>query len=148
MGEPSFLELSRRPGRCYRFLWLRTWHSPISARICRVDELGIVELRLLDGFARPGVPHRLRASRRVVIDAAEWELLEARVQAAGFWEAPRPNPLLAPEPEEGSRWVFEGVQDGRVQVVDLYTPEEAEWVDLGLYMMALGGVRVPEREVY
>lgn len=148
MGEPSFLELARRPGRCYRFLWLRTWHPPMSARACRVGEQGVVELRVLDGLSRPGVDHRLRAARRVVIDAAAWELLEARVRGAGFWEHPGPNPIAAPDPEEGSRWVFEGIDDGRAQVVDLYTPEEAEWVDLGLYLLGLAGVPVPEREVY
>lgn len=148
MGEPSFLELARRPGRCYRFLWLRTWHSPMSVRVCQVGERGVVDLRVLDGLARPGQPHRLRASRRVVIDAAAWELVEARVRAAGFWEAPGPSAIGAPDPEEGSRWVFEGVADGQGKAVDLYTPEEAAWVDLGLYMMALAGVRVPEREVY
>lgn len=144
--EPSLLELARRPGQAYRFLWLRHWHPPLSVRISRVGDLAVADLRVLE---RPGSagPSRLRARRRVVLDARAWAGLLDRVQAVGFWTAPTRDPHDQPGPE-GARWVFEGLDEGRLHVVDRFTPDDPDVVALGLYMVGLAGLQVPPREVY
>ena len=147
MGEPSFIELARRPGRSFRFLWLRHWHGAVSVRVSQVGDLAVADLRVLRRPPSEGGGGGLAASRRVVIDAAGWEALLDRVQAAGFWTAPTQDPHDQPGPE-GSRWVFEGIDDGRLQVVDRFSPDDPALVGLGLYMVALAGLDVPHREVY
>lgn len=147
MDEPSFRALAVRPGRCYRFLWLRTWHPPMAARVCEVAGSAVGELRVLDGRSRPGAVHRLVELRRTSLSPAAWNLLQARVRAAGLWEGVAPDPR-DPGLAEGSRWVFEGLDDGRRRVVDLYSPDDRAWQDLGLSMMRLCGAEIPDREVY
>ncbi|MCK6504900.1 hypothetical protein L6R53_16135 [Myxococcota bacterium] len=144
--EPSFLELARRPGQTYRFLWLRHWHAPLSVRVSRVGDQAVADLRVLERPSAAG-PSRLRARRRVVLDAQDWTGLLDHLQAAGFWTAPTrdPHDQLGPE---GARWVIEGLDEGRVHVVDRFSPDDPAVVALGLYMVGLAGLTVPPREVY
>lgn len=145
--EPSFLELARRPGQSYRFLWLRHWHPPLSVRVSRVGDLAVAELRVLDRTIDPSHPAGLRLRRRVVVPAAAWTGLLDHLQAAGFWTAPTPDPQDQPGPE-GARWVFEGIDEGRLHVVDRFSPEDPALVALGLYMVGLAELHIPQREVY
>lgn len=147
MGEPSFLELSRRAGEGYRFLWLRTWHPALSVRVHPVGQLAVAEAHLLDGRGRPEALGRLVAVTRRTVPAAEWQALRDQLDAAGFWALPTEDPL-EPGGVEGARWVFEGYAAGRVQVVDRFSPDDPELVALGLAMLRLAGVDPDPREVY
>ena len=147
LGEPSFQELARRPGQAYRFLWLRHWHGAVSVRISRVGDLAVADARTLSGRARfEDQGGRLVEARRVTLAGADWLRLEAQLAAAGFWAAPAADPVDGGA--EGARWVFEGVDDGRVHLVDRFSPDDPALVELGLAFLALAGLQVPEREVY
>ena len=147
LAEPSFLELARRPGQAYRFLWLRHWHGPVSVRISRVGDLAVAEARTLHGRARVDETGDLRAVRRVVLTGDQWQGLQARVDAAGFWQAPSQDPH-EDGTVEGARWVFEGIDDGRQHTMDRWSPDDPALVELGLHMLGLAGIEIPPREVY
>ncbi|NOY26363.1 MAG: hypothetical protein GXP62_10870 [Oligoflexia bacterium] len=147
MGEPSFIELARRPGQAVRFLWLRHWHAPIAVRVSRVGDQAVAELRVLTGLARPETTGRLRASRRVVLDAQAWAGVQTRLDAVDFWQAPTWDPTTDGG-QEGARWLFEAIDDGRLHIVDRWSPDDPALIDLGLYLLSLAQVEIPQREVY
>jgi hypothetical protein len=79
----------------YELLWVGSFHAPVFARVYRAGEAmvgvgvrGLVEKR---GFASAvawleavfkGEPQRVRRE----LSAQEWGAMEARAEAAGFWE--------------------------------------------------------------
>jgi len=151
LGEPSFMLLARQPGEGYRFLWLRTWHPAMVVRVHRVGQLAVAEVRRLDGRSPPAALGRLVATRRRTVSAAELAHLEQTLEAARFWSQPSHDPLdgtVFPSVEEGSRWVFEGYDDGRLQVVDRFSPDDPALVALGLELLSLAGVHPDPRTVY
>ncbi len=152
LDEPSFLELSRRPGEGYRFLWLRTWHPAVVVRLHVVGDLAVAEARRLDGRSRPQELGRLAAANRRTVSAADLAALQDALDQVGFWSLPTMDPR---DPatgdataEEGSRWVFEGMHDGQLQVVDRFSPDDPDLVSLGMLMLELAGVHPDPREVY
>lgn len=147
LGEPSFLELSRRPGQGYRFLWLRTWHPAVVVRIHPVGRLAVAEARRLDGRSRPEDLGQLVAGVRRTVSSDEWAALQDQLDAVGFWELPTRDPLDVAD-SEGARWVFEGFNQGQLQVVDRFSPDDPALVELGLELLGLAGIEIDPREVY
>lgn len=147
LGEPSFRELARRPGRAWRFLWLRTWHPALVVRLHPVGHLAVAEVRRLDGRGRPeALGYNVQVQRRTV-SAQEWGRFQAEIDRLDFWEMPGADPS-DPVDLDGARWVFEGLQDGRTHVVDRFSPDQPELVELGLFMLHLAGVEIDPQEVY
>lgn len=118
-------------------------------RVHPVGDLAVAEVRRLDGRGGPDALGRLARGGRRTVPREEWAAFQRDLQAAGFWTQPtQDGSAWDRDAAEGARWVFEGFRDGRLQVVDRYSPDDPALVALGLRMLRMAGVEVDEREVY
>jgi hypothetical protein len=74
-------------------------------------------------------------------------LLLARLLQCHYWELPTRR---SPGGTDGAEWILEGVSDGRYQVVDRWSPGEADPIyALAMTLMVdLAGMRLDPKEVY
>src|SRR5271157_4689551 len=89
MAEPSLWELSKsQTAQSYRFLWLRTFHHPVSARL-QVANDGSAELvvKVLSG-AGGYKPGHLIQNRTVKVAKEGVDYFLELLNKADFWSAP------------------------------------------------------------
>jgi hypothetical protein len=115
MEEPSLSCGALESTETYRFLWLRSFRSPIAVRVFRRgDDYGL-DAVILDG-ARGYEPGHV--SRRVTKELSrdQWRTVIARLEGVQLWQmATRSNVLPG---TDGARWIVEARRDGRYHVVD------------------------------
>jgi len=146
VGEPS-LSCGQAPGtEVYRFLWLRTFHHPISIRVTRSDnKTALVAAELTGaGGSDPG-----SVARRVdkILAIAEWKGLEAALSGTAFWKMS----TRQPDKEvglDGAQWIVEGRRVAEYHVVHRWTPRTGSYREAGLHFLELSGLRIPQQELY
>ena len=158
MDEPS---LAERAGKekglvAYRFLWLRTFHRPISIRL-EVPESGDPSLVVKELDGQGGYdPGKLKLKKKLAVQKADVERALAAVQKAKFWEMPTDEPpkrwkdksgqVLEERHADGAQWVIEGVRGGKYHVVDRWCPSSGAFYDLCMMLINLSGLN--ETDVY
>src|SRR5580698_10116337 len=151
LHEKSLWEASRTQKMpSYRFLWLRSFHHPVSVRVdVQPDGSAVVTTKVTGGQGgyEPGklIVNRTRKLNR---EQTRWFLNQ--VDEVKFWSLPSnppkdPNTILL----DGSRWVFEGTKDAQYHVVDRWSPEKGEIQSLGITMLIdLAVLKLLYRDVY
>jgi hypothetical protein len=146
-NEPSLFERSQSSSQSYRFLWLRSFHKPVSVRLdVGSDGTGDMTIKIGSG---PGVssargPVDKRARR---LTKQQTDSFLSQIQALGFWQlSPQEDPVSGPD---GARWILEGVRDGQYHVVHRWTPKDGTIRTLGLDLaIDLGQLKIPAKEIY
>ena len=146
-GEPSlFMHRPEGSKESYRFLWLRTFHPPLSIRVeASSDSVGILVKKIGSGAAGfgPSKPIRERALDLPKKKAGQFL---AQVNFYKFWELPTLESGLA---LDGASWILEGVKNGRYHIVDRHSPKDGPVRKLGLTMMIdLAKLRLLYQDVY
>ena len=144
--EPSLLDMAKdKSALIYRFVWLRTFHHPIIARLV-VDGDGIgrltaVEMTGQGGFA-PGV-----LARKQTLDVSKDDVahLQSLIAAIRYWTMPTES---GPIGNDGAQWIFEGVQSGQYHVVVRWSPEGGPYREVCLYMLKLSKIDVSAKQIY
>lgn len=131
----------------YRFLWLRSFDNPIAVRlIINPDLTGVVYVKVANGKGgyEPGY---LVRNEQLPIGKRGATLLLTRIIQTKFWDLPTRG---QPGGFDGAQWIVEGVMDGKYQVVDRWSPGEADPIyTLGMTFLAdLAGIRVSREELY
>lgn len=142
MREPSLQCVSRYP--VYRFLWLRTFHHPISVRVEKRNDgmhLFAVELDGAGGY-EPG-----NESKRVgrMLSAREARAFAKTISAARVFDAPDKPGMGG---TDGAQWIVEARDGERYQFHDVWTPDSGRIHDLGKVFIALTGWSIPQDEIY
>lgn len=137
LKEPSLWELSRTQKlETYRFLWLRTFHPPISVRLSvNADGTSTVTIKRgtigRDAFSAG----KLMINRTRALSKDRTQYFLDGLAELGFWAMPtfeKTDTIGA----DGAEWILEGVKDGRYLVVDRWSPKAGEAVhSLGIYML-------------
>jgi len=122
MKEPSLLAQRENTGiESYRFLWLRTFHNPISIRVENRNsggKLWITRLSVKGGYD----PGSVLAQKTIEITATQWEDITNTISSAGFWDMPSEDDNRSSA--DGAQWILEGLKQGRYHVVDRWSPKE------------------------
>jgi hypothetical protein len=149
MREASLWILSQgdRGATSYRFLYLPTFTRPLSVRISGTGETASLHVVQLDGKGgyKPG---KIAYDRTVGLTAAQWADFQRYLIRIKFWNAPaRPGLELdqgigAGLTQDGTRMVFEGIQEGRYQVFDWQWEEakDAVLTKLCMHILELSGL--------
>jgi hypothetical protein len=122
MGEPSLWELSRQDStvEVYRFLWLRTFHHPISVRLAvRKDGTALLVSKEMDGMGgyEPG---KLIRNTTAPLSKEQTELFRGRVEDFAIWKLPtRQSDGIG---LDGAQWIIEMAKSGRYHVIDRWSP--------------------------
>jgi hypothetical protein len=131
LGEPSLSCGS--PAPTIRFLWLRTFHHPVSVRVTGGDgepSLVAVELDGAGGYG-PGKSLRREAT---TISRADLAQLQEAVAQADFWALPTSDDAAG---LNGAEWILEVADPGRHHVAVRWSPEHGPVHDIALRLLAL-----------
>jgi hypothetical protein len=160
LKEPSLWELSKtQTTQTYRFLWLRSFHHPISVRLdIRRDGTGLLTTKATSGQGgyKPGALV-MNKTRALTKEQTSWAL--DRINEVGFWGLPtyeKPKEGVGANGEktlqidvDGAQWILEGVKDGKYQVADRWSPENGPMHTLGIMMLIdLAQLKLLYQEVY
>lgn len=147
MEEPSLWELSNhRVMPVYRFLWLRTFHSPVSVRLNANDDgTATAEIKVGSGLAGFG-PGQPTSQATAAIPERDTYLFLEKVRATDFWSLPTYDGQGG---LDGSEWIIEGVQERKYHLVRRWTPRGGGCRVLGLaFLFELGKLEIPPDELY
>jgi hypothetical protein len=143
MGEPS-LSCGVGTSEAYRFLWLRTFNSPIGIRVEKAGDsayISAVKLSGAGGFLPGTISHK---STRL-LSSAEWIRITHAVRSASFWSiasTERSNGL------DGANWVLEGRNNANYHVAERWSPKPGPFRELCLLLVELSKIPVAENDVY
>jgi hypothetical protein len=148
LQEPSLFALTKTPSsESYRFLWLRTFHHPVSVRVdCKPDGSSIVIAKITSGAAGydPGIVSQTSSH---TMTKEQTQAFLKHVAAANFWQMPSQD--YERGGADGAQWVIEGVKNGNYHLVDRWTPESGAVHDLGMiFAFELGQLPIPKSEIY
>lgn len=152
LREPSLWELSQKDPHAdvYRFLWLRSFHHPISIRIVvRPNGSGRINARMTSGkggFEPGGI-------RRYSTSWLRKGLTQEFLAAFGnvdFWNQPTLLPAVKGASQlDGAQWIFEGVHDGKYHVIDRRSPPSGDPDRaLGVLALKLARFRIRAQDLY
>jgi len=147
LDEPSLLETAKDQRlQAYRFVWLRSFDNPVAVRLdVRSDGTGRLTVKIADG-AGGSEPGRLIHNTSVQITREQTEGFVNRVNNVGFWDLPS---YVDESGNDGSRWIIEGVKDGKYHLADRWTPEKGPIHDLGATLaFTLAGLKIPKDKLY
>jgi len=153
LQEPSLWELSQRDSNmeAYRFLWLRTFHHPISVRLV-VTESGKGLLIVKETGGKGGYEiGTLIKNRSTRLSKQTTEGFTDRIEELRVWDAPT---HLRSEDDviglDGAEWIIEAVKEGRYHIIDRWSPDRPAPVRIlgEILTMDLAGFRLLYQEVY
>jgi hypothetical protein len=141
MDEPSLFELRSHKDSCvYRFLWLRTFHNPITVRLI-IDNDGsghlISKVTSGAGGYKPG---DIAETLEKPVSAVQVSSFEKAIKGLGFWDLPT---TIEVRGLDGASWIIEGVKDGEYHIVDRWCPNGL-FKQTALFLIELGGIKVDE----
>ena len=146
MREKSLLDADGSDTEIYRFLWLRSFHHPISVRVERQDNdiyLYTTELTGAGGYE----PGQIFRSQVIRLDQAKWCDLLRLIDEAKFWNEPSNKEKAL---QDGAQWILEGVKEHRYHLVDRQSPRVGRYRDACIYMLELSGIDThePDNDIY
>ena len=146
MAEPSLWVLSEDHSvHAYRFLWLRTFHQPVTVRLdVSSDGAGLLTAKVTDG--RGGYE-----SGKIVFDETTPLLADqvngflAQTERLQFWSLPTRDEGKGVG-LDGAQWIMEGVQNGRYHLLDRHSPSDEKFRETALTLTRLANVII--RKIY
>jgi hypothetical protein len=140
LNEPVLSSIAEHD-ETYRFLWLRSFHHPITIRIWRTGDEKNMVFKELDGHGGdwPGkmIAHQ---ARRITTD--EWNKFINLIQEASYWQLPA---VGEDSGLDGANWILEGKKDGQYHLVDLWSlGSSGNYREACLYLLKLSGQKPQE----
>jgi hypothetical protein len=143
MGEPSLSDPNGTGEFAYRFLWLRSFHHPISVRIQKNGVSAVLHAVEFDG-AGGYSPGRLAKETNRELSPSELETVMAKLEKAGFWQL---KTEVDDRGFDGAEWIMEGHQGANYHIVTRWSPESGDFRELCLYFLQLSGL-LPQDRAY
>lgn len=148
LKEPALLDRSQSGlSQSYRFLWLRSFHRPVSVRLeVRSDGAGIVTVKVGEKTGASSVGGSVQTITRTLTKREVDSFLD-QIESNRFWKLPsEEEPVSGPD---GARWIFEGVKGGEYHVVHRWAPKDGAVRILCLYLAVdLGRMKLADKEIY
>jgi hypothetical protein len=144
MKEPALWNLAEkdRTATVYRFLWLPSFHDPISVRFVKSGRgviLHAVRLKLDDEYQ----PVRVVSRKSVELKKAHWERIANHLAKARFWDLPTDQRQpFGIDVLDGHLLIVEGVSDAKYHIVVRNNPLGGNFVDLCQAMLFMSGIDV------
>lgn len=140
LEEPSLFQARKQKGIIsYRFLYLRTFHNPISIRIelDKERKTGTLIYKKTDGKGgyRAGYIEDFKV---IKLNENDIKKLLNTFETAYFWRQPI---KIKDYGLDGAQWIIEGVDNGRYHLVDRWSPEDGNIYELGILFIELSGIK-------
>jgi hypothetical protein len=147
MAEPSLFKAAKdKKLVAYRFLWLRTFHHPISIRLnIRPTDTAYLTTIVTSGGGgyAPGI---ISSNDVIEISPEQLNQFSSQLDQAQFWS------MQASEKTrngfDGAEWILEGVKDGNYHIVSRWSPKSGSYRELCLGLVKLSNLALKPKEIY
>jgi hypothetical protein len=144
LNEPLIFDL--KSDTIYRFTWLRTFHHPVAIRVQKSKDKILLTWKMSDG-AGGYSPGKLIIDETTELSSAEWNEFQKLLDKIEYWTMPT-NEQSDIMGTDGSQWIIEGVQNGKYNVVDRWTPRNSSYQELGMFLINLTDLDIPKKDIY
>ncbi len=146
LDEPPIYNQNSDIGiQIYRFIWLRTFHHPISLRIEINDKehavLYIKETDSAGGYD----PGKIKIKGKKELSPVEVRKFLVTIDENEFWSLPRTGES---DGLDGAQWIIEGLSEGKYHVVERWSPDEGNVREIGLFFLKMSDLNVNDDEIY
>lgn len=126
----------------YRFLWLRSFHNPISITIANIEEKISLNWKRTnaEGDYETGI---LVENKTIALDLEKWNNFKELLNTSNYWK--NPSILVGEdiiEVLDGASWVIEGIANNK------YHLSEINVTELGRFLIENTEMDIPENEIY
>ncbi len=144
LNEPLIFD--QKSDTIYRFTWLRTFHHPVAIRVQKNKDKIQLTWKMSDG-AGGYSPGKLIVDETTELSSSEWTDFKKLIDKTEYWNMPtnEPSDVMG---TDGSQWIIEGVQNGKYNVVDRWTPRNSTYQELGLFLINLTDLDIPKKDIY
>ncbi|MDT5121471.1 MAG: hypothetical protein QOC96_953 [Acidobacteriota bacterium] len=145
MNESALFSLAKTQSESYRFLWFRSFNSPVAVHIWRSGDERFITLKQLSDTGGRGFG-RLITDKTRSLTESEWDKFIALLEQTCYWKMPTEDNKGGGL--DGARWILEGYKEGRYHVVDRWSPKEGDFREACLYLLKASGIDLSSEEVY
>lgn len=147
MKEPPLSGVKDESLESYRFLWLRSFHPPVSVRIWRSRQQAWMTVKQLSTGGSPvngevEFPGGLSVNNTRPMTHEEWGRFQELLMKSEFWSLPSEDE--AARGLDGAGWLLEGVKPNQYHVVNRQSPRLGAYREACLYLLNISGVQVDE----
>lgn len=146
LHEPTLFD-KQDTAEIFRFIWLRTFHKPVSIRVSKVRGKCILTLKVAEG-AGGYEAGRLITDTSFFITMNEWKGIVSKTAAINFWNL---TPFIDDGGKDGSEWILEGKNKNRYHFISRWTPGATrykEFKDCCDYLILLSNLKIADKEFY
>ncbi len=144
MKEPLIFN-KKQDKSIFRFLWLRTFHQPITIRIEKYSNICSLTWKLCDG-AGGYKPGNVIVNETKPVDKQTWNKFQLLLAKADFWNLKTNEAGISGL--DGSHWILEGVDEKKYQVVDRWTPGSGRFYECCDFLIGLTNLAIKKNEKY
>ena len=119
----------------YRFIWLRTFHTPSMFRAYRIGTDKFLVSKEFNGTG-------LTVDKTQKLNDGEWCELIRLLDEADFWNMSKIE--IGTLAHDGAFWIVEGLREGRFYVAGQQSPKGGEYRDACIYLMKLSDLNIDE----
>lgn len=147
LGEPSLSAAGDAELEAYRFVWIRSFHPPVSVRIWRKGGHAQMTVKQLSDRGIPGAKGirflgTLTVNVTRPVSADQWDGFQRLLNESGFWSMPSED--KNPKFLDGAGWLLEGVRADRYHAVSRQSPKEGAYRETCVYLLRISGVEIDE----
>ena len=144
MKEPLIFN-KKQDKSTFRFLWLRTFHNPISIRIEKQFDSYSLTWKLCDG-AGGYEPGKLVIDKTKIIDKNTWDTFQDKLSKADYWNLKTNEVGILGT--DGSQWILEGTDKNNYHVVDRWTPSGGSFYECCDFLIRLTDFKIMGDDKY
>jgi hypothetical protein len=147
MQEPPIFPARDEKLEAYRFLWLRSFHPPVSVRVWRNHEQAWMSVKQLSAGGVPVNGEVIFTGGLTVNDTRpmteeEWGHFQELLMKSEFWTMPSEDGTE--RVLDGAGWLLEGVNANRYHVVNRQSPKQGDYREACVYLLRISGVKIDE----
>lgn len=142
MGE--FKLFTKIDDTVYRFAWLRAFRHPVIIRLQKKDGIITLNWKVCDR-GMENSPCKLVVDESKTLTETEWNEFQKLIINANYWSLSTTGGSFG---MDGSRWIIEGVERDKYNVVDRWAPRDSEYQQIGKYLISLTNLEISKKNMY
>lgn len=124
----------------YRFLWIRSFHSPVVIRIEKINSKYQLYWKVFNRHE-----WKIKSQNQKHLTEKEWNNFIQLTKKTNFWKMSLGKHRSG---WDGSEWVLEGVNNSDYHVVTIFTPSKNEFYKTCNYLISLTNLKISKKERY
>jgi hypothetical protein len=143
MEEP--LVYNQKEKTIYRFIWLRSFHSPIVIRVEKLNDSIQLTWKLASGAGGYSTGD-LVTNKSKTVSVKDWQKFLKLLTKAKYWQLDAEVGSIG---ADGAQWIIEGLSNNRYHIVDRWSSNKlSAFQKCAIYLLSLTDIVVPQKDIY